>query len=226
MKKKDQEIENLIYGELNAEKPPESVLDAAKRQMNENIAMPQSQASSRKVKGENIKGGAVGTAGIAVAKRRAIVLFGAFAAVIIAVCICLAFIFRGQESIAYDDFTGERITSIESYDESLLSLSYDVKSSILYYGSDGSPVYIAETYGGDTEIELYVLLDGTQTNLQVLSKFSNLSHSESIGGVFVEYGEADGGFAAKFTCGGCGYYIYAEVETCGQILYYVQELLN
>lgn len=224
--KKKEKVENLIYNELNAEKPNESVLNAAKMQM----TISQTEDACGGITKNNNKRRDTNGATIAVnplTKRRFATAICAVFAIAVILCCSLPFILRGEEIAGDNEFTPQEISSISNYDSNLLYLDYEIESSALYADAESTPVYILEVYNNiGTQIKLYVLLDTTQTRLDIFDSFNGLTQSYTYEGITVEYGVSDDGYSAAFSFNDYNYYITADVETDEQILLYVQELLN
>lgn len=215
MKRTEQEVEKLIYEQLNADKPDRSIINAAEKLMVDNQKKRKEKTQPQlSKKSKHLFNGKIWAS------------LSASVAVILVVCCFIPLMINQQEYISDDDFISHNITSIKSYNNNLLSLNYEIESSVLYCDSESSPIYIEEVYtDSNASIELYVLLDSEQMNLYVFNKFVDLNETYTIENTVIEYGDTGKECCAKFYYNNYNYFIAANVPSTEHILNYIEEML-
>lgn len=226
MKRTEQEITNLIYEELNSEKPDKSVLNAA-----ENLMLQKKKTSIKKrfsffksadhaVSDKTV----ISTKNI---RKRKICAAICTSIVAIAIICCIPFIVNDNEYIPDTELTAKNISSIQYYNDEMLSFPYNIENSTLYIDINNNDVYIKETYTVDTTIiELYILLNKDYLGLPAFDIFINLSEAYSYNEIAISYGIAQNKYCAKFYFSNYYYFISANAKSQEEILFYVNELID
>lgn len=248
MKKTEHDIENLIRDNLNSDKPDKTVLLAAKELMRDDKKeltrrrkeVSKNSLNTNKLNKQelcpvsnivlDIKDGLSNVEGGGNIKTKKIIsgrlkLF-LFISIILVLIVCFVPVALKKQGDIVSDTTMQEIISIKSYNSEMLYLDYDVESSILYSNTSGSPTYIKETYkDGDITIELYVLIDISQSELSFMEMFDDLYEISYIGDSLVYYGKVDDIYCAKVSYDSYEYFLSADVLSYEEILFYMQNLI-